>query len=387
MKLQTNQNNDSRLDNPFVVGKYVSPAYFCDREQETATLIKHLTNGRNVALISPRRMGKSGLIEHVFTQSAIRDNYRTFFIDIYGTRSFAEFIYLFGKSIYQQLKPLPTQRIERFFQVVRSLQVGMKFDPVSATPTLDISIGDITQPNTTLDEIFEYIEGADCPCVIAFDEFQQIANYTDEVETEAVLRSKIQHCRKAQFVFAGSRRHLMSQMFLSPSKPFYQSVVTMGLDPIPLPAYTEFAQRLFFDAGKQVVPEVVETVYNDYAGVSWFVQMMMNELFSLTAQGEVCTKGWLPIARGNIIDSQEMAFRTLMDAIPTKQKEVLLAVAREGKAEKITSTAFIHRHRLSSPSSVQSATKALLANDLLTCTEGVYQVYDYFLAAWLRDRF
>lgn len=58
-----------QLDNPFVVGKYVSPAYFCDREQETATLIKHLTNGRNVALISPRRMGKSGLIEHIHLHS------------------------------------------------------------------------------------------------------------------------------------------------------------------------------------------------------------------------------------------------------------------------------------------------------------------------------
>lgn len=375
-----------QLDNPFVVGKYVSSAYFCDREQETATLIKHLTNGRNVALISPRRMGKSGLIEHTFAQPELH-NYHTFFIDIYGTRSFAEFIYLFGKSIYQQLKPLSTQWRERFFQVVRSLQVGMKFDPVSTTPTLDVSIGDITNPKTTLDEIFEYLDGADRPCIVAFDEFQQVAHYTDEVEIEAVLRSKIQHCRNAQFVFAGSRRHLMSQMFLSPSKPFYQSVVTMGLNPIPLPAYSGFALRLFEENAKHVLPEVVESVYTAYAGVSWFVQMMMNELFALTPAGSTCTMDMLPIAQENVINGQEMAFRTLMDTIPTKQKEVLLAVAKDGEAQNITSAAFVRRHRLSSPSSVQSAAKALLNSDLLTQDNGVYRVYDYFLSAWLKTSF
>lgn len=375
-----------QLDNPFVVGKYVSPAYFCDREEETATLLKHLTNGRNVALISPRRMGKSGLIEHTFGQPALQ-NYRTFFIDIYGTRSFAEFIYLFSKSIFQQLKPLSTQWRERFVQVVRSLQVGIKFDPATASPTWDVSIGDISKPKVTLDEIFEYIDSADSPCIIAFDEFQQIANYTDEVEIEAVLRSKIQHCRNAQFIFAGSRRHLMSQMFLSPSKPFYQSVVTMGLNPIPLPAYSAFAARLFFENGKSVQSEVVESVYRAYSGVSWFVQMMMNELFALTPMGGSCAMNLLPTAQANVVNSQEMAFRTLMDTIPTKQKEVLLAVAKDGEAQNITSSAFVRRHRLTSPSSVQSAVKALLAADVLTQDNGTYRVYDYFFSEWLRTGF
>lgn len=254
--------------------------------------------------------------------------YHTFFIDIYGTRSFAEFIYLFGKSVYQQLKPLSAQWRERFFQVVRSLLVGMKFDPVSVAPTLDISIGDITNSKTTLDEIFEYLECADRPCIIAFDEFQQIANYTDEVEVEAILRSKIQHCRNAQFVFAGSRRHLMSQMFLSPSKPFYQSVVTMWLNPIPLLAYSGFAIRLFEENAKHVLPEVVESVYTAYAGVSWFIQMMMNKLFALTPTGNTCTMAMLPTVQENVINGQEMAFRTLLDAIPTKQKEAACSSQR-----------------------------------------------------------
>lgn len=140
--------------NPFIVGRYVSPEFFCDRIEETATLTKHLTNGRNVALISPRRMGKSGLIEHTFGQAQIQEQYYTFFIDIYGTRSFSEMIYLFAKNIYNQLKPRNTQWKERFFQVIRSLQAGVKFDNLSGNPTLDLSLGDITAPKTTLEEIF-----------------------------------------------------------------------------------------------------------------------------------------------------------------------------------------------------------------------------------------
>ena len=161
----------------------------------------------------------------------------------------------------------------------------------------------------------------------------------------------------------------------------------MGLNPIPLPAYSAFAMRLFEENAKHVLPEVVESVYTAYAGVSWFVQMMMNELFALTPSGSTCTMDMLPIAQENVVNGQEMAFRTLMDTIPSKQKEVLLAVAKDGEAQNITSAAFVRRHRLSSPSSVQSATKALLNSDLLTQDNGVYRVYDYFLSAWLKTCF
>ena len=82
--------------NPFVVGRYVSDKYFCDREGETSFLIKQIENGRNVALISPRRLGKTGLIQHLFHQESIEKNYHAFFVDIYATTSLTEFVYLLG---------------------------------------------------------------------------------------------------------------------------------------------------------------------------------------------------------------------------------------------------------------------------------------------------
>ena len=219
--------------NPFVVGKYLSDAYFCDRTEETAFLTKQIENGRDVALISPRRMGKSGLIQHFFNQITIKEQFQVFYVDIYATTSLSEFVYLLGKELYSKLKSHTQLWQDKFFQIVKSLRMGFKIDSMTGQPTFDLGLGDIQTPVTTLDEIFEYIEQSEKPCIIAIDEFQQIGEYTEK-NIEALLRTKIQQCHRSQFIFAGSKRHLMSNMFNSPAKPFYQSAISMGLDPIPV---------------------------------------------------------------------------------------------------------------------------------------------------------
>ena len=145
------------VNNPFLVGKYLSDRYFCDRLEETEFLRKQILNGRNVALISPRRIGKSGLIQHFFNQTEIRDNYYVFFVDIYATTSLTEFVYTLGKEVYEQLKPQSTVWKEKFFQIISSFRVGFKLDALTGIPGLDIGLGDIQTPQTTLDEIFAYI--------------------------------------------------------------------------------------------------------------------------------------------------------------------------------------------------------------------------------------
>lgn len=375
------------MNNPFVVGRYVSSEYFCDRVEETQTLIKHIENGRDVALISPRRLGKTGLIEHTFHQPEISENFSTFYIDIYGTRSFQEFIFLFGKGILSQLKPTDVGLKERFLRIVKSLQIGVGFDSVTATPVFDLKLGAVTSPQTTLDEIFSYIDQADKPCVIAFDEFQQIANYADGENVEALLRTKIQQCSNARFIFSGSKHHLMSNMFLSPVKPFYQSALIMGLGPIDVESYKAFAEQKFVQYGKRVEPALVEQVYRLFDGTSWYVQMMMNELFAITDKGQTCGSDLFQTAFDNIIQAQAYAYHELMDRIPTKQKSALIAVAKEGRATSVTSGAFIKKHQLPSSSSVQSALRALTEADIVTQENGTYRIYDYFLSAWVRDRY
>lgn len=378
--------SDIEVKNPFIVGKYVSDRYFCDRLEETEFLRKQIENGRDVALISARRIGKSGLIQHFFNQPDIQEHYYVFFVDIYATTSLAEFVYTLGKEIYEQLKSQPEAWKEKFFQIISSFRVGFKLDGMTGSPSFDIGLGDIQMPQTTLDEIFAYINEADKPCIIAIDEFQQIGEYAEK-NVEALLRTKIQRCHRAQFIYAGSKRHLMSNMFNSPSKPFYQSAISMGLEPIPLPIYTDFAKSLFADRNRQISDETIEVVWNLFDGYTWFVQMMMNELYALTNPGDTCTPDSIATARRNIIMSQEQSYKDLLSNLPPKQKIVLQAIAKEGVAHNITSAKFIKKYNLNSASSVQAAVKLLIKNDLLTQTDNGYRVHDFFLSEWLATVF
>ena len=377
---------DFLISNPFVVGKYLSDRYFCDRENDTEFLRKQIVNGRNVALISPRRIGKSGLIQHFFNQPDIQEVYHVFYVDIYATTSLGEFVYTLGKEIYEQLKPQSTAWKEKFFQIVSSFRVGFKLDTMTGLPGLDIGLGDIQVPQTTLDEIFSYIAASDKPCVIAIDEFQQIGEYAER-NVEALLRTKIQQCQKAQFIFSGSKRHTMTNMFNSPAKPFYQSAISMGLEAIPMKTYTDFAIRLFEEYGKHVDKEVVELVWAKYDGYTWFVQMVMNELFALTARDELCTMDKVDAALQNVIMSQENSYKTILSNLPPRQKMVLQAIAKEGVARNVTSMKFVKQYSLGSASSVQSAVRLLLQNDLITQEDGCYRVYDYFFSTWLSEIF
>lgn len=368
--------------NPFIVGKYVSDKYFCDRSEETAFLRKQIQNGRDVALISPRRIGKSGLIQHFFNQSDIKEQYYVFFIDIYATTSLAEFVYTLGKEIYAQLKPQSTLWKEKFFQIISSFRIGFKLDSMTGEPSFDLGLGDIQAPQTSLDEIFAYIEEADKPCIIAIDEFQQICEYAEK-NVEALLRTKIQMCHHAQFIFSGSKRHVMSNMFNTPSKPFYQSTISMGLEPIPILTYISFATNLFEERDKHIDKEVIEAIWTQYDGYTWFVQMMMNELYALTPSGKTCTTMMIDEARRNVIMSQEQSYKDMMANLPPKQKIVLQAIAREGIAQNITSAKFIKKYNLNSASSVQSAVKMLLKNDIVTQTNNEYRIYNFFFSEWL----
>lgn len=370
------------VNNPFLVGKYLSDKYFCDRLEETEFLRKQILNGRNVALISPRRIGKSGLIQHFFNRTDIKDNYYVFFVDIYATTSLTEFVYTMGKEIYEQLKPQATVWKEKFFQIISSFRVGFKLDALTGAPGLDIGLGDIQVPQTTLDEIFAYINEADKPCIIAIDEFQQIGEYAEK-NVEALLRTKIQKCQRAQFIFSGSKRHVMSNMFNSLSKPFYQSAISMGLEPIPMNTYADFANRLFEENDRHIDRSVVEAIWRKFNGYTWFVQMMMNELFALTQVGGSCHAERIIEAQHNVIMSQESSYKDILSRLPPKQKMVLQAIAKEGIAQNITSSRFVRKYNLNSASSVQSAVKLLLKNELITQIDNTYRVYDFFFSEWL----
>lgn len=374
-----------RIRNPFITSGYLSPEYFCDRANEKKQLLRELTNGNNVALISTRRMGKTGLIQHCFQSKEIEKKYYTFFIDIYATKSLRDLVFSLSKEIVEKLKPYGKKAFERFWSSVKSLQPGITFD-IAGNPVFNVQLGDIRTAENTLEEIFYYLNKADKPCIVAIDEFQQIASYTEK-SIEALLRTHIQHCHNANFIFAGSQRNTMGQMFTSASRPFYQSVSIMYLEGIPVDLYVDFAIDHFKKNNRAIHPAVITSIYQMFDGITWYVQKLLNTLFSLTPEHESCDENLLPEAIEQIINSYRYTYKELLFRLPEKQKEVLIAINKEGKARSVTSGDFIHKYSLSSASSVQSAIKALLDKDFITLEQGEYQIYDRFLGIWLIDNY
>ena len=372
------------MENPFVTKGYAGPDYFCDRVKETQQLVELTTNGNNMALISPRRVGKTDLIHHCFQQPEIKERYYTFHIDIYATTSLRDFVNVFGRAILDELKPKGKAVWEGFLSVLRSLRSEITYD-ANNFPTWSLGLGDIDYPATTLDEIFVYLGKADKPCMVAIDEFQQITRYTDSPNMEATLRTYIQKCINATFIFSGSKRQLMGEIFTSPSRPFYQSVLIMNLRPISVEKYTEFAQMQFQKHGKDIDAEVVKEVYRRFDAVTSCLQRVMNVLFLKTLPGQCCTVEMVDGAVEYILDMFTETYADLIDKIPEKQREVFIAIAREGKAKAITGKPFIKKHHLQTVSVITAAVRALLDKDLITSDKGTYMVYDPFLALWMQQ--
>lgn len=371
-------------NNPFLTEGYLSPEYFCDRIEETALLTRHLTNGCNVALIAPRRMGKSGLIYNCFNEEEIRNNYHCIYIDIYETKNLNEFVYVMGKGILRELKSQGRKVWESFLNIMQSLKSTITFD-INGNPEWNVGLGDIASPDITLDEIFEYLNHADKPCIVAIDEFQTIAGYPEKT-VEAALRKRIQNCHNAKFVFSGSKRHMMALMFASESRPFYNSSSIMGLEPINKEAYFDFANHHLSKTNRSISHEAFDWIYQSFDGITWYIQYILNMLYTHAISESTITTEDAKSVMTAILSHHRFVYESLLFQLSPKQKQVLLAIANEGNATGVTSQAFLQKYKLGS-STVQGAIKVLTERDFISYDNDSYQVSDKFFREWILKRF
>ena len=369
--------------NPFIItADYYGPEYFCDRQAETEALESNIANGRNTVLISSRRMGKSGLIAHVFNRAFVKSNFKTFSIDLYPTSSLAELILLLAKEITGPLKSKGQSLLESFLGIVKSLRPGFKVDPVTGQFVFDLSLGEIVKPVDSLKEIFQYLEGSEVPCLVSMDEFQQIAEYPDNNVLE-LLRTYVQKCKHTWFVFAGSDRRMMEKLFNNPSEPFYMSCSPLYLDAIQYENYLAFARHHFEAAGKSLQEESFKQVYELFDGHTWYVQRLMNEMFAWTKPGEVADAQMASDALTFVIKTYARTFQEQMSSYPEAQKQLLIAIAKDGQAQQVTSVAFCKKHSMKSPSTVQSALRVLHDKGIVRKDGTTYSVTNRLFGIWL----
>lgn len=382
--MERDTNKEIRLSNPFVIGRYAGSEYFCDREEQLKFLEKYIINERDVAIISPRRMGKSGLIEHFFRQEHIQREYLTVFVDVYSTSTVKELVAMLGQAVFKAVSAERDSSWQRFVEGLKSLRPIVSFDSVTGAPSLSITSVSVSQPEMTLSEIFHYLDNFSKPAIIAIDEFQEISKYR-EGKAEALLRSHIQQSAGTHFIFAGSEQSVMTAMFTSMSRPFYQSCLMLHLPPIPEDKYVKFALWKFAGYGKRADADIIRSVYRRMSGITWFVQMMLNELFAITNPGGELHKEDIALAERNIIGVQEYSYREIMARLSPMQRCLAIYLAREGEVDNLLSAETLAASGFKTAASMQSAARGLEKAGLLTKTGNRYRLYDIFFAIWLRN--
>ena len=368
--------------NPFIVSGRIPEEYFCDRKEEASQLLMAMNNQLNVVLTSSRRMGKTSLVDYVFSKPDINDHFITVSVDILHTTTFKEFIYTLGTAVFKKVASRNEKMRRLFVRTLKSLSASFGYDPVQNTPTFNIRLGDITNPDYTIEEIFSFLEQADWRCLVVIDEFQQITKYPEK-NVEAILRSHIQKMQNANFIFAGSQRQLMEEMFFSSRRPFYQSAKAIKLEPIELGVYTDFALYHFHQADKDIVPEAIQKVYETFKGVTLYLQRIMKDAYAMTSEGGMCEVSTVEQLIESFIMENDSRMREQLAYITEPQKELLYAIHEEREIISITSAAFTKKHHLKSPSATQSAAIKLLDEDLITRTEKVYRLADPLMELWM----
>lgn len=366
--------------NPFILSAYHSPEYFCDRNEELRSLMNAIENNRNVVLTSLRRMGKTGLIKHL--EHNLKNNSEISFVyfDIMATTSMNEFIKVMVDSFFNINNKNANSIYKKFVNIFGLFKPSFSVNHISGETKFNIELTDKKDEESSLNAMFDYISSQKKKFVIAIDEFQQIANYSEN-NAEQILRSKIQMLNNVVFIFSGSSRDILRSMFSNKGRPFYQSSQFLYLKSINRIEYSKFIIDKFSLYGTILSQELVDHILDLTNSHTYYVQNLCNRLYS--ENYDEITISRINQVFGRLVDENIYYFENIKQLLTDLQWKLLKAIAKEGKVKEINANSFLARHSLGSSSSVNTAVKSLLKKELIYKEDDHYFVYDLLFSKWL----
>jgi len=377
----------TKKSNPFLIKGYDSAELFCDRESEVEKLYQNALNGVDTTLISPRRMGKTGLIFRFFDFLKKDKNFKSIYVDIYAARSLSDFIKLLSEAILKQF-PETTTIGQKFFNIIKGLRPLISYDNISGELQLQIVYQTEGEKQQTLQKLLAFLDLQETKIVLAIDEFQQIACFPEK-NIEALLRTYIQQLKNVQFIFCGSRKDMMTEMFSSAKRPFFASTQYLVLDKIHREVYADFITAIFRKNSIVIEQSALDFIMDWTKGYTFYTQSVCNMVFRIAEK-----KVDIDIVKQaceELLKNYEAIFFQYRKLLTPAQWEILIAIAKENEISQITSKNFVGKYNIGSPADVRRITKALIDKELLleTITKNkiIYQVYDVFLSRWLEREY
>ncbi|MBP7027844.1 MAG: ATP-binding protein [Bacteroidales bacterium] len=369
--------------NPFPVVGYHGNKLFCDRETETGRLLMNLTGGLNTTLISLRRMGKTALIYHVFDKILKDIRSVCLYVDLYPTRNIRDLTRQLA-TVSMNVLPRKKRAGNRFLTFLKGLRPVITYDPLTGAPGVKFEYSSASEYEVTLSALLKFLDDLGTEIYLAFDEFQSIASY-EEGNAEAMLRTMIQPLKNIHFIFSGSNKHMMHEIFHSSKRPFFASTRIMSLSAISDDSYSRFIGDKFAENKRKVSQEAISFVLDWTRRHTYYTQSVCNTLFSTGAK-EIDIRLAKTVC-GEILDEQEKTFLQYRHLLTSNQWQLLMAVAKEGKVYKPQSGEFLGKHSLGTPAGSKRAVDALLDKEMIYVESDsngkYYSVYDLFLSRWL----
>ncbi|MDR2586578.1 MAG: ATP-binding protein [Prevotellaceae bacterium] len=371
------------MENPFIISGYLSPDYFCDREEETNRIISALQNRRNITVTSIRRLGKTGLIKNVFYHLK-NSNLRLLYVDIMSSGSLTEFIEILSNAILLDEKTHSKDYLKKLSRLLTNIKARLVFDHVTGIPAVEIGYAHHSEAEMSLEQIFGYLGKQKASYVIAIDEFQQIVHYKEK-NMEAILRTYIQQLNNVSFIFSGSNRRLLVSMFSDYGRPFYQSTDFMFLNRIPKEIYAKFIHDQFAKHKRQIEREDIVNILDYYDVYTFYVQSFYNRLFATGVK--IINQELIEKVKAILLEEREYIFLNYKNLLTTNQFDLLKAVAKEEVVSQPTSKAFMKKHGFVQASSLRKILQTLVDKDVVYQEDQHYKVSDLFFAKWLKMKY
>ena len=371
------------METPFIFGKIATDKNFTDREMETSSLVQNFISLINTIIISPRRWGKSSLVNKAAKLAMEQDSkLRICHIDLFNVRNEEHFYSLLAQRLITASSSKWDEAVENaksfFSHLVPKISIGS--DPTNEI-SIDFDWEDVKHnPDEVLDLAEQIAKKKGLKIVICIDEFQNISEFTDPDYFQKKLRSHWQQHQNVAYCLYGSKRHMMMEVFTNSSKPFYKFGNLMFLNKIDTPYLVEFFKSRFADTGKSINEDAANLIVELVDNHPYYAQQLAQQSWLRT--NSICTVEIVRAAHAALVEQLSLLFVTITETLTTQQLNYLKALIAGEKA--ISSTAVMHRYHISSSTAIARSKAALIKNDILDNKAGEVSFQDPIYAYWLK---